>query len=93
MPLSTVRFTVRFVGNVQGVGFRMTCLSEAAGLNVHGHVSNQSDGSVLMDIDASNADGKELIRRIKLARRGYIDDTLETKSETQNRSGGFRIGG
>ncbi len=86
-----VRFIVRFTGHVQGVGFRMTCLSEAYGLDVHGHVRNQSDGSVCMDIDASVADGKELIRRIKIARAGYLDNTFIETTEGLNRQSGFTI--
>ncbi|QDT12651.1 Acylphosphatase [Planctomycetes bacterium K23_9] len=69
----------------------MTCVTEASGLNVHGHVSNQSDGSVLMDVDASTADGKELVRRIQIARAGYIDDTHVESRDSLNRKAGFKI--
>ncbi|MGB7342723.1 MAG: acylphosphatase [Pirellulaceae bacterium] len=85
------RHIVRFTGHVQGVGFRMACLTEAYGLNINGHVSNQSDGSVIMDIDASSKDADELIRRIKLARASYLDNTTITKTKSQNRTTGFKI--
>jgi acylphosphatase len=85
------RFVVQFIGQVQGVGFRMTCLREAKGLDIHGHVSNQPDGSVLMDIDAIPSEGRDLIGRIQNARQHYIADTVATKSDSLGRSTGFGI--
>jgi acylphosphatase len=69
----------------------MMCLREARGLDVHGHVSNQSDGSVILDIDATPTDGKELTRRIHLAREEFIADEVTTNSESLGRLNGFRI--
>ena len=43
----SVRYRVRYVGHVQGVGFRMTTLALARGLPLHGFVRNEPDGSVL----------------------------------------------
>ena len=69
----------------------MTCLREAKGLDIHGHVSNQPDGSVLMDIDAIPSEGRDLIGRIQNARQHYIADTVATKSDSLGRSTGFGI--
>ena len=88
---NTTRYVVRFTGNVQGVGFRMTCITEATGMPINGHVKNNPDGSVTMDIDATPADAKELIQRIKTARRGYIDDSSVMEQESKCRRSGFQI--
>ena len=89
MPIQ--RYIVRFTGHVQGVGFRVTCRQEAMGLNVHGHVCNNIDGSVTLDIDASDADAKELIRRIQANRKDHIEDTQIETSESQDRTGQIHI--
>ena len=89
--MASTRFLVRFTGNVQGVGFRMTCIMEATGLPVYGFVRNEHDGSVTMDIDAKPANAKELIRRIKIARKSYIDNVLIDEQPSLNRNGGFQI--
>ncbi len=41
-----IRRRVRFFGNVQGVGFRITACSVASGFDVTGYVRNCTDGSV-----------------------------------------------
>ena len=89
--MATTRYVVSFTGNVQGVGFRMTCIMEASGLPVHGFVRNEVNGSVTMDIDASPADAKELIRRIKIARKSYIDNVFVDEQPSLDRDGGFQI--
>ena len=45
-PEGAVRLRVRFVGRVQGVGFRWTAAMVARGLDVTGWVRNEPDGSV-----------------------------------------------
>lgn len=40
------RITVRFEGQVQGVGFRYTVIRHAEGLDIAGYVQNEQDGSV-----------------------------------------------
>ena len=87
----TKRFVVRFTGRVQGVGFRMTCKTEAAGLSVHGFVRNESDGSVTLDIEAAPQQANELIRRIKVARQAGLTGADIQERESQGRSDGFRI--
>jgi acylphosphatase len=42
------RYTVHFVGRVQGVGFRYTTRNTASGFNVSGYVRNLRDGRVQM---------------------------------------------
>ncbi len=73
MNRDSIRYIVTYTGRVQGVGFRMTALNQARGLDVHGFVRNQPDGSVLMDVEGSASDLKELMARIDSAMSGCID--------------------
>ncbi len=47
------RRQVRFLGRVQGVGFRATARATAAGFAVSGWVRNEADGSVLMQVQGT----------------------------------------
>ena len=49
-PEDAVRLRVRFVGRVQGVGFRWTAAMVARGLSVTGWVRNEPDGSVTAEV-------------------------------------------
>ena len=91
MPDNTVRYVVRFTGHVQGVGFRFTTTYEARGLNIHGWVRNEPDGSVLVDADGSKNDLEELVRRVKSVMARKIQTTDVRESKSLNRSDGFRI--
>ena len=88
---TTVRYVVRFTGHVQGVGFRATTLASAHGLKVHGYVRNEADGSVRLDADGSEADLKELVRRVQSAMSGKVDDTIIDRQPTLNRVDGLHI--
>lgn len=85
------RLIVRFRGRVQGVGFRATTLYHADGLNIHGFVRNEPDGSVLLDADGSKAHLQELLDRIESRPAGSIDDRDVTWSDSLGRSNGFSI--
>lgn len=91
MTTSRIRYVVRYTGHVQGVGFRMTAVVQAKGLDVHGFVRNEPDGSVTMDVEASKADIKELMRRIESAMSGRIDGTDIDQRPPKDRSDGFRV--
>lgn len=91
MASSTIRYVVRFSGRVQGVGFRFTTLEQARGLNVHGFVRNEPDGSVEMDVEGSSKDLKELVRRIESAMSGNIDATDIDQRPTRGIDSGFHI--
>ena len=51
-----MRVRVRYSGQVQGVGFRATARSIAAGFAVSGWVKNEPDGSVLLEAQGAPAD-------------------------------------
>ncbi|MBS0191245.1 MAG: acylphosphatase [Phycisphaerales bacterium] len=48
-----IRVGVRFVGRVQGVGFRAVCRDIACGFPVTGTVRNEADGSVWLEAQGS----------------------------------------
>jgi len=86
-----MRYVVRYQGHVQGVGFRATCLMLARDLDVHGFVKNQSDGSVVLDVDGAPSDLKQLLRRIEVELDNRIDAFTIDELPSQQRSGGLKI--
>ncbi len=93
MDQKRTRAIARYSGNVQGVGFRMTAISLAEELRIDGIVCNQSDGTVLMDVEGSPSDVKELLSRIEAAMATKIDEVDVTKDTPDGACGGFRISG
>lgn len=91
MAVETVRYRVRYHGYVQGVGFRMTSVAQARGLAVDGFVRNEPDGSVLMDVEGSLGDVKELMRRIETAMNGNIEETQIEEMPPRGIQSGFRV--
>jgi len=85
------RLIARFRGRVQGVGFRATTLYHADGLNVHGFVRNEPDGSVLLDVDGSKTHLNELLQRVESRPAGSIEDSDITWSDSLGRSNGFSV--
>jgi acylphosphatase len=86
-----VRFVVRYCGHVQGVGFRITAISHANGLGVHGLVRNESDGSVVMDVEGDVGEVKELMRRIDASMVGKIDSVDVLQRPPRGDDSGFHI--
>ena len=85
------RFLVRYEGRVQGVGFRFNAIKQSAGLNVNGFVRNEPDGSVLMDVEGSSADLKNLLARVETVMKENIEATDVTEQPLAGKSGGFNI--
>ena len=55
-----IRLQLRFIGRVQGVGFRWTARNIADSLGLTGWVMNDYDGSVLMEVQGR----KETIQKM-----------------------------
>ncbi|MBR3234299.1 MAG: acylphosphatase [Atopobiaceae bacterium] len=55
-PQDIRRLRMRFVGEVQGVGFRWTARRVAQELGLSGWVRNEPDGSVSMELQGRSAD-------------------------------------
>ena len=55
LPADAKRLHLRFVGQVQGVGFRWTASLVARELNLTGWVRNELDGSVTAEIQGAEA--------------------------------------
>lgn len=69
-----VRKRLCFTGSVQGVGFRYRAYHAAMGLGLTGWVQNRWDGSVLMEVQGSEAEIDRLIATINSGRFVYIDN-------------------
>jgi acylphosphatase len=93
MPMSfdPCRYVVRYSGLVQGVGFRMTAISQADRLRINGLVRNESDGSVLMDVEGPEHDLRELMRRIETAMGDKIESVDAEQLPARGVDDGFRI--
>lgn len=91
MSDSVIRWTVRFHGNVQNVGFRATTRSLAQGLAVHGFVRNESDGTVWLDVEGEAKEVHELIRRIESELAHRIHQSQKDALEPTGRNAGFNI--
>ena len=59
------RFSLRFTGRVQGVGFRWTARQLADSLGLTGWVTNEWDGSVLMEVQGRPETIKKLIEGLE----------------------------
>ena len=59
-----IRYHLRFIGRVQGVGFRWTATRAADMLGLTGWVYNAWDGSVEMEVQGDEESIAEMIRTI-----------------------------
>ena len=58
------RVEVRFIGHVQGVGFRYTTRRIASRWPVTGYVENQADGSVFLVAEGLKSDVEEFLASV-----------------------------
>ena len=97
MPENTLtrqrrRLRIFYSGRVQGVGFRYTAKTVAAGFEVTGGVRNLPDGRVELVAEGERAEleaFREAIRGAGLA--GFIRDEAVSWSDAQNEFRGFEI--
>ncbi|MEM9646231.1 MAG: acylphosphatase [Planctomycetota bacterium] len=89
--MKTRRIQVTFHGRVQGVGFRVHAVQSSRGLDVSGWVRNQSDGSVLMDVQGPSRDVEELMKRIDSHFASLINEKLVDERDVVEERDGFKI--
>ncbi|MBP5555881.1 MAG: acylphosphatase [Lachnospiraceae bacterium] len=69
-----IRYHFRFIGRVQGVGFRWTATRAADMLGLTGWVYNAWDGSVEMEVQGDEESIKEMLKAIDRGRFIQIDE-------------------
>ncbi|CAN5783728.1 acylphosphatase [soil metagenome] len=70
MPLHRTR--IIFTGRVQGVGFRATACHLALSSNLTGWVRNESDGSVLLEVQGDFHNVEAFLANLRDAMKGRI---------------------
>ncbi len=73
-----MRVQVRYVGRVQGVGFRATARSIAAAFPVTGFVRNEADGSVLIEIQGDESAVAGVVDRLGATMQRQIEASHRT---------------
>jgi len=84
-----IRRTCLFHGHVQGVGFRVTAIGLARGLDVAGYVRNLSDGRVELVGEGPAAQLQLLEDRIQATFAGYIRDVERSEQQPTGEFQGF----
>jgi acylphosphatase len=87
----STRLTVLYSGNVQGVGFRYTARSVAAGFDVTGYVRNLPDGRVELVAEGSPAEVRAFVAAVEQELGGYIRDTRTNEEPPSGRFSDFSI--
>jgi len=90
--MNRCRMKILYSGHVQGVGFRYTAKTAAAGFEIAGVVRNLSDGRVELTAEGAREEleaFRQAIRGAGLA--GFIRDENVAWSEAQNDFHGFEI--
>lgn len=70
-----IRRGVRFIGRVQGVGFRATSKYLADGFDVSGWVRNESDGSVAMEVQGSKDEVDAFLNALQERMQNHISSS------------------
>jgi acylphosphatase len=86
-----LRRRVRFIGRVQGVGFRMTARAAARGFAVTGWVRNEADGSVLVEIQGAESEIDGALERLRRDMRPHIRAERADDIPTRDDEEGFDI--
>ena len=81
------RYQIQFKGQVQGVGFRYITRKLAIDFTCTGWVKNQSDGSVLMEIQGEENNINNVLKHLNEVSHIIIEDsrkyTIEVKENEQ----------
>jgi acylphosphatase len=89
-PPPPVRKFVHYSGSVQGVGFRYTAQSIAAGYMVAGWVRNRDDGDVELVVEGTADQVDAFLAELARRMRGYIERT-QVHEEPPAGARGFQI--
>jgi acylphosphatase len=87
----SVRRTIYFSGDVQGVGFRYTAAGVARAFDVVGTVRNLSDGRVEIVAEGDPAEIDRFVGAIHDEMAGLVRDTEATESPATGQWTGFHI--
>jgi len=85
------RAEVLYYGDVQGVGFRFTARSVAAGFAVAGYVRNRADGRVEVAVEGMRAEIEAFLGELSSAMAHHISDVQVTWSESTGEFKGFSV--
>jgi len=91
MGSSREQRTVRFLGRVQGVGFRYTACRTAGGFAVVGYVRNLPDGSVECVVEGEPAEIDAFLAELAERMGGHIDRREAQSSPASGRFDGFGV--
>lgn len=86
-----VRKRFRFSGNVQGVGFRYEASMIAGELGLTGWAGNESDGTVTVEAEGTEACIAEFLRVIRSVRRFRISEVQAEALPVSGTETAFRI--
>jgi acylphosphatase len=85
------RCEVYYAGRVQGVGFRYTVRSLAAGFQVTGFVRNVSDGRVLVVVEGDDDQIKLFLDAVETEMQHYIREVQQTRQKAGGQFPSFEI--
>ena len=84
-------YRIRVEGRVQGVFFRASTKGEADKLGVSGWVRNESDGTVLIEVEGDEIQLKSLVEWCRVGPPMATVDQINVEEITMQGSQGFRI--
>ncbi|WP_432798550.1 acylphosphatase [Poriferisphaera sp. WC338] len=82
-----IRISVKYVGHVQGVGFRYTTIEIAKKFAVAGYVQNMLDGSVQAIIEGDKKEITAFMQAIKERMSRNIETVIKNESEATGEFG------
>jgi acylphosphatase len=86
-----IRTAVRYLGTVQGVGFRATARSIAEPMPISGLVRNEPDGTVWLEAQGQPSDVEAFLGAVSQAMQGRIAQARREDLPVREREAGFHI--
>lgn len=91
LSIMAIRTAVRYLGQVQGVGFRATARSLAQPRPVTGLVRNEPDGTVWLEAQGQPQDVQGFLDALSRAMHGRIAQANHHDQPVRDGEEGFRI--